>query len=174
MAKDRLIRLGCWAAESALRFVLKVFDDLFAPLVHRKEEESMICFLERKRGGRAHTPLIGGNYSLIGGDIRVVCPSTHETRRSQLTIVVVGQETRSFKCRRPPLFNWGCGTRNSVFLGSSNMVKDKRTQHSDEVSQFNNHKHTQHSEDSQHHKFSTSRPSTPQIKKWGFLDSLLS
>ena len=167
MAKDRLIRLGCWAAESALRFELKALYDLFSPLVDGKEKESMVCFLERKRGGRAHTRLLGGNYRLLGGNIRVVCPSTQETRRSQLTIVVMSQETRSFKCHRPPLFNWGCGTRNPVFRGLSKMVKDKRTQHSDEFSQVNNHKHTQH-------KFSTSRPSTPQIKKWGFLDSLFS
>ena len=134
----------------------------------------MICFVPRKKGSAPNTRLIGGNYRLITGNLRVGCPSLQERRRSQLTIVVIGQETRSFKCRRPPLFNWGCGTRNPVFLGSSKMVKDKRTQHSDEFSQFNNHKHTQHSEDSQYHKFSTGRPSTPQIKKWGVLDSLFS
>ena len=88
---------------------------------------------------------------------RVVCPSTQKTKRSQLTIVVMSQETRSFKCPRPPLFNWGCGARNPVFRGSSKMVKDKRTQHSDEFSQVNNHKHTQH-------KFSTSRPSVLEIQ----------
>ena len=82
----------------------------------------MICFLKRKRRGHAHTRLVGGNYRLVGGNIRVVCPSTQETRRSQLTIVVTGQETRSFKCRRPPLFNWGCGARNPMFLGSGTMV----------------------------------------------------
>ena len=162
-----MIRLGCWAAESGLHFVPKVFDDFYSPLVDSKEKESMIGVSKRKRGGRAHTRLVGGNSRLVGGNIRVVCPSLHERRRSQLTIVVMSQETRSFKCHRPPLFNWGCGTRNPVFRGLSKMVKDKRTQHSDEFSQFNNHKHTQH-------KFSTSRPSTPQIKKWGFLDSLLS
>ena len=162
-----MIRLGCWAAENGLHFAPKVFDDFYSPLVDSKGKESMICFSKRKRGGRAHTRLVGGNSRLVGGNIRIVCPSTQETRRSQLTIVVMSQETRSFKCHRPPLFNWGCGTRNSVFRGLSKMVKDKRTQHSDEFSPFNNHKHTQH-------KFSTSRPSTPQIKKWGFLDSLFS
>ena len=38
VAKDSLIRLGCWAAESALRFVPKVFDDFFSPLVDSKEK----------------------------------------------------------------------------------------------------------------------------------------
>ena len=137
------------------------------PLLTKRGRINALFYDQGKKGSAPNTRLIGGNYRLIGGNTRVVCPSTHETKRSQLTIVASGQEKRSFKCRRPPLFNWGCGTRNPVFRGSNKMVKDKRTQHSDEFSQVNNHKHTQH-------KFSTSRPSTPQIKKWGFLDSLFS
>ena len=111
-----MIRLGCWAAESGLHFVPKVFDDFYSPLVDSTEKESMICFSRKKKRGRAHTRLVGGNSQLVGGNIRIVCPSTQETRRSQLTIVEIGNETRSFKCKRPPLFNWGCGTRNPTFL----------------------------------------------------------